>query len=212
MNVSEMMSNLRDRMLDTTDPEDAVDPVLLLWLNQAYLRIQRQSLYWSFLHNRGLVFSSVADPPTHTYSLPLIRTIDQRTVYATSDGGSDNFPLFRGDYGFWVEEQRYGMVASGQPVQLIEAPKDSWILYPTPDAIYDVYGDYWSQPDTLASVNDEPIWADDLHDLVWLTALRIGIPRILEDRFAKSAVEEAASLVPSIMTEMQRRYLSGFSR
>jgi hypothetical protein len=208
MNVSEMMSNLRDRMLDSSDPPDTIDPVLFLWLNQAYLRIQRQSLYWSFLHNRGLIFSSVAD--THTYSLPLIRTIDQRTVYATSDGDSDNFPLFRGNYGFWVAEQRYGAVSSSRPDQLIEAPNDSWILYPTPDAIYDVYGDYWSQPDTFDDVDAVPVWASDLHDLVWLTALQVGIPRILEDRFSKSAVKEAADFVPGMMVEMQRRYLSGF--
>lgn len=196
-------------MADENTPYDtAEDPVLFDWLQQAYLRIQRQSNYWSFLHSRGLIFSTVAD--TASYSLPLVRDIDVRTTYALADGSSIRIPLFKGCYRFWVEEERYSIIPSSQPLELIEAPYDSWILYPTPDGIYHIYGDYWGQPDTFDDENAEPIWHEDFHNLVWLVALGTGVPRTLEKHFAESAVAEAASNIPSIMTEFQRRYLSDF--
>lgn len=208
MQVSTMMSILRDRMVDNIHEEDTSDSVLLQWLGQGYLRIQRLSQYWSFLHNRGEIFSSVAS--TSTYSLPLIRTIDQRTTYSTSDGGSDRIILCKGSYRFWVAEERYSAITASRPVQLIEAPNDKWILYPTPDAIYDIYGDYWSQPDTFSGKTSEPVWADDLHDLVWLVTLGTCIPRAYEKHFAESAIAEANANIPSVLLELQRRYLSGF--
>ena len=209
MRVSEMYTVLRERMVDDVSPNETDSTVLLAWLNQAYLRIQRQSRRWSFLHNRGLIFSSVANKPD--YSLPLVRDIDMPTVYAVKDGSSTRIPLCKGDYKFWVEEERYSTITASQPVQLIRGPNSSWILYPTPSAVWHVYGDSWNQPDTFVGDNSEPIWDKDFHDLVWLVTLIVGTPRTTEIQFAESAVAEAQTNIPSIMLEFQRRYLPGFS-
>lgn len=208
MKVSEMMATIRERMVDRADPEDITSTVLFDWLNQAYLRIQRQSYFWSFLHSRGLIFSSVAD--TTTYSLPLVRTIDCSTTYAIQDGSSTRIPLHRGDYRFWIEENRYAAITTSQPCQIIEAPDDDWILYPTPNDVYAVYGDYWSQPSAFTNNASEPVWAEDLHPLVWMIALQTSLQRTQEQHFVESAVVEVTSNIPTMMDEMYRRYLSGF--
>lgn len=208
MKVSEMMTVLRERYVDSIEPESDSQPfVLFQWLNQAYLRIQRQSQYWSFLHSRGLLFSSVAG--TASYDLTY-RYIDQSTTYAIKDGTINRVPLYKGDYRFWVEEERSSAVTPGQPSYLIDAPGDSWILYPTPSAVWHVYGDAWDNPDTFDNEDSEPIWDAEFHDLVWLVALSTGIPRTMEKQFAESAVVEAQSNIPSIMQEFTRRYLSEF--
>jgi hypothetical protein len=208
MRVSEMITIMRERMIDQATAVDTDDSVLFDWLQQAYLRIQRQSNYWGFLHSRGLIFSSTSG--TFSYSLPTIREIDRRTMYSVLDGSSVKLPLFNGNYSFWVEENRHSVIPTAQPLQLIEAPNNNWILYPTPNNIYHVYGDYWSQPDVFIDEDDEPIWHEDFHNLVWLTALATGIPRTIEDRYAESARAELVANIPSILTEFQRRYLPDF--
>lgn len=208
MTVTEMYAVLRERMDDAVLPYERDDEVLFQWLQQAYLRIQHQSHYWSFLHNRGLIFSSVAN--TASYSLPAIREIDLGTTYVVQDGSTVRTPLYKGDYRFWAEEERNGVITPSQPQLLIKGPNSTWILYPTPSAIWHVYGDSWAQPDLFDDGASEPIWDADLHSLVWMVAAVSTIPGTELKLFAESTLAEISSSIPGMMQEMRRRYLSDF--
>jgi len=208
VNVSAMYDVLRERMRDDTDPYQTSDAVLFQLLQQAYLRIQRHSPYWSFLRKTcELLFTTVADKTL--YNLPY-RDIDADTVYATLSGSSTSIPLYRGDYRFWAQERRHGVTSTGQPTWLIDAPGDSWIVHPTPSAVWSIYGDAWSHPDTFVDDYSEPVWDEDLHDVVWMTALTTAATRGLSKQFSEASTAEVLTTIPGMVQEMYRRYLTDF--
>lgn len=87
------------------------------------------------------------------------RSYEQRMRFRRWDEFRDTF-----DFGPATEH-------TGQPRYFSVKPDGTLVLYPTPDDVYVLIGQYVTSPQTLADDADAPEMPARFHDLIWLTAL-----------------------------------------
>lgn len=204
MIVSNMILRLRYLMDDAVEPFETSDDMMFAWLNDAYLRIQMQSTWWKFLHNRGLLLTTVANTPT--YALGSVREVDQQSLYLIRGGETARLPIMYKEYADWVLEESYATETPGTPRWILQEPGESLRLSPVPDGVYNLYGDVRYYPTGFSDLGDEPIWDELYHDLVWLEALKIGGERCELELYKKQIVAELTRL-PGLFRSFCQRYL-----
>jgi hypothetical protein len=149
------------------------------WIDEAYEHVQNEYQSWAFLRN-DFTFNTVA--ATAEYTAATIATDlaewqpDTFRIYKTATGFSDEQWL---DYVRWKDFRDAYMLASqrtesGRPTRhtiIRDEPADGIRLYPVPDDIYTVIGEYWQIPDTMSADTDTPIIPERFHMIIVWKAL-----------------------------------------
>jgi len=144
---------------------------IVRWVNELYEQIQTHMLYADFMHKRGVFLTTVAD--TDVYTKSKVREIDAWSAYAIKSGTTGRTPVEVAAYEEWLQSERAGDTSSGSPRSLIRKPDDKWIVEPTPSAVWDIYADWWLVPAKFEDACEEPVWADEYHDLLKWKALAL---------------------------------------
>lgn len=164
---------------------------VIKWVSQAYREILDMTPYWSFLHRRGTLFKVSAGKATYPSTTPRVR---DGSLFFRATGSTARIPVYLESYAWWTELQQALVVSAGYPMYLVDAPDDSYLVWPTPTASGEIYGDYWVIGEDLSTASDEPIWNERYHDLLIWRALQKfstefageGAGQILEARIALS--------------------------
>jgi len=143
------------------------------WVLMAYRDIQIINPTWNFLRN-DFSFSTIA--ATSNY-LPTAVSLDELSQwdidgvrsYLTSTGVAGERRLDPVSWERLREVRLFGTITSGPPVEFAIRPNKAIVLWPTPDAVYTITGEYWRRPQTMTSNTDEPLIKDAYQmGIVWL--------------------------------------------
>lgn len=146
------------------------------------------SRHWEFLNRRDAIFSTVAD--TREYWLPWIESIEWDSLYATRADSVSRWPVYRMEYDAWQGQERAEIPSAGYPLYLVLAPADRWIVWPTPDQVWILNGNWQYKKSRLVASGDEPPWDERYHELVVWAAL-LQLERAQEERKLPSAAQRA---------------------
>jgi hypothetical protein len=204
--VKEMLRRLRVSLNDTTEPYQISTDQLYLLLQGAYMGIQRKSTQWRFFHKRGLFFQTVVGKAD--YIKTNVNYINPDSIYIIEDGLTQRMPLFIKEYKDWVIEQATAVIKSQTPLYLIHTPPFEWKVEPIPDKVWNVYADYWTIPAEFIDENDEPIWAEEFHEIVLLEAMKPASTLRPETKEALLMNTQVATLLPGLSRSFANRYLN----
>jgi hypothetical protein len=114
----------------------------------------------------GFSFSTVVDQRSYTATgIGLTDhanwSVEHLRVY--KDSVADEYSLTYMDYDEFREVYMRGTIATGRPTFFTITPKDELLFYPTPNDAYTIYGDYYTNPVTLAADADEPAMPARFH-------------------------------------------------
>jgi hypothetical protein len=179
------------------------------WVQSAYQDIQNMSMFWEFLR-ADFSFSTIAATSTYTPTAAGLtellnwRTTDYDSIklYLTSDGVSGEQYISQIDWDNMRGIRLLGSSSTqtGKPTEYAIRPNKSIVLWPIPDAIYTVSGEYYKKPQTLTANADEPIFPSAYHMiLVWLAMRYSGAYQAAPEKYAHADNE-------------YRRLLSGLKR
>lgn len=145
------------------------------WIEEAYEHIQNEFQTWSFLRN-DFSFNTVAG--TSEYSTATIASdaaewqVDTFRLYLAATGVSDeqwisyvNWRDFRNSYMLGTQRTSQGKPTRHTVIRY--DPQDGIRLYPVPDDIYTVVGEYYQVPDTMDLDTDSPIFTKFHMAIVW---------------------------------------------
>ncbi len=132
------------------------------WIDEAYEYLQNEVASWLYLRG-DFSFNTVAS--TFEYDTSTIASDyaelkqDTLRIYKTASGTSDEQWL---DFVRWRDFRDAYMLASqrtetGRPTYYTIMPDLGIRLYPGPDDIYTVTGEYYKVPDVMTADSDEPI-------------------------------------------------------
>lgn len=205
MIVSEMLRRLRVVLRDSEEPYQISTDQLYLMLQSAYMDIQIKSKQWKFFHQRGKLFTTTLI--TDDYTIPNVRTIDYQSIYTIQDGTTARYPLCIKDYSTWVYEETTGVDYSGVPIYLIKLPNFNYKIEPLPTTPWSVYGDYWLIPAEFSGQSDEPIWAEEFHEIVLLKAMEVASMLKPDGREAKLITTQFVTRLPVLWRAFVNLYL-----
>ena len=203
--VSEMIRRLRVSLNDVTEPYQISTDQLYLLLQGAYMSIQRKSTQWRFFHKRGLFFQTVVGK--EDYAKANVGYVNPDSIFMIEDGLTQRRPLYYKEYKNWVVEQTTAVIRSQTPLYLIHTPPFTWKVEPIPDKVWNIYVDYWVIPTEFASEGDEPIWAEEFHEIVLLEAMKSASALRPETKEALLMNAQVATLLPSLNRSFANRYL-----
>ena len=156
---------------------------LVNWIDSAYEDIQNMRRDWNFLRD-DFTFQTVAAQQTYTPTQAgavnatpaedLGEWItDSMRCYLTATGVSAEIDL---DYVPWDDFRETYMKGSirattGQPHVVTVKPNHSLMLWPIPDAVYTVVGEYYQTPSAMTADASVPILPSRFHMLIVWRAL-----------------------------------------
>lgn len=157
------------------------------WILSAYQHVQNLHATWMFLQN-DFSFSTVASTQNYTKSdlaltdLSSWKTTDVRLYSAEADEQYlTYFP--------WHEFKELYLFGSsrsqeGRPTLFTIKPDSSISLWPTPDDIYTVNGEYFKVAQTMSDDDDEPVIPDAYRmAIVWKGLMYYGAYAGAEDAY-----------------------------
>lgn len=144
------------------------------WVQAAYEDIQNLNQTWNFLRF-DFSFETITAASTYT---PVAVGLDELArwkqdgvrSYLTSTGVAAQQWLEPVDWDFLHDVRLFGVgsTLTGVPTEFAIRPDKSIVLWPTPNAIYTVTGEYWKRAQTLAANTDTPLLPVQLHmAIVW---------------------------------------------
>lgn len=201
-----MIRRLRVSLGDMAEPYQISTDQLYLLLQSAYMGIQRKSTQWRFFHKRGLFFATIAGK--EDYTKPGVGYISPDSIYMIEDGLTQRMPLWIKEYKDWVIEQTTAVTSSQTPLYLIHTPPFTWKVDPIPDRVWNIYADYWIIPAEFTDLNDEPIWAEEFHEIVLLEAMKTA--SVLKEGTKEALLmnTQVAALLPGLSRSFANRYLN----
>lgn len=182
MNFLELCQRLcLEAGISGTGPTTVVDQAgeyekVVSWISSAYEDIQNTNNMWNFLRH-NFTFSTilgVQDYTTASVSLPELATwqtgSEDFTVYLTT---SDEQYL---TYISWNDFKSIYLFGSnrdqtGRPTVITVKPDRSVSLWPTPDDIYTITGEYFKKAQTMVANTSSPIIPSQFHMLIVWRAL-----------------------------------------
>jgi len=200
-----MIRRLRVSLDDITEPYQISTDQLYLLLQGAYMGIQRKSTQWKFFHKRGLFFQTIAGQEDYTKTK--INYINPDSIFMIEDGLTQRMPLYIKEYRDWVAEQTTSVIDSQTPLYLIHTPPFKWKVEPIPDKVWAIYADYWIKPTEFTSESDEPIWAEEFHEIVLLEAMKSASALKPKTKEALLMDAQVANLLPDLSRSFANRYL-----
>lgn len=147
-------------------------------LDQAYELIQNKFQSWLFLRED---FSFNTVDGTSEYAATDVASDfarwypgeDDVRSYLTATGTTDEHKMEYLDWEIFKATFLFGAArdTEGRPQFWTIKPDKSLVLYPTPDDIYTVIGEYYKVPDTMDLDADEPIFPERFHWMIIWKAL-----------------------------------------
>lgn len=148
------------------------------WIAKAHRYIQNKHSDWEFLR-RDLSFPALVDEARYSAESAAVtdfgdwRFAGRWRTYATEQGVIDEQALiftpydrFRDTYLFSANQ-----LMPGRPQLVTQAPDQSLILWPKPDAAYTIVGEQYRSPLILARDDDVPLFPARFHDAIVYRAL-----------------------------------------
>lgn len=147
------------------------------WIDTAYADIQNLHADWDFLRT-DLTFPTISG--TNTYAKTAIAADEMGEwiqtsfrSYLTSTGVNGEtlmsfvtWPDFRDAYVFGAVRS-----TTGVPIFISQKPDTSLILWPTPNAIYTINGEYFKRPQAMTADLDIPLIPVKYHMIIVWRAL-----------------------------------------
>lgn len=205
MNVQQMVTKLRLAMGDEIEPYVVSTQTIFEWLSDAYLRIQLEFDQWKFFHKRELILTTVAGETE--YSVSTIKEISRDSVYCNRVGETTRFPVYFMPYDAWVLEEQINLQRLGNPRYLINLPNGKYRVEPDPTEAWEIWGDFWYQPEAFTSFSDEPIWDEKFHGLVVWEALKVAALEWPDNKKAQRMQANLAINLPSMRRAFNYEYL-----
>lgn len=181
---------------------------IVRWVRDEYEKIQNSSSHWEFHHKRGTFLTLTSG--NDEYIKRNVREITNGSLYIIQSGTTAKIPITLQSYDWWLQQERSGTTATGSPLNLIDAPLDKWIVWPTPTTTWTLYADWWIEPGELIAADDEPIWDERYHSL-----LRWGVIELYAAEFSGEAstgstpklLARAARMLPPLRAAFIHDYL-----
>ncbi|MFH1302221.1 MAG: hypothetical protein ABIK07_14265, partial [Planctomycetota bacterium] len=192
MTFLELAQRLRlESMVSGSGPSSVVGQVgelgeLVAWINTAYQDIQLLHDDWRFMQSE-FSFPTIANVNTYTPAAVSLTALAEWLVgdlrcYLSL--GDENPMLYEG-WGEFRAVRDLGDVTTGRPTHFSVKPDNSLILWPTPDQIYTVRGEYIIVPDVLSGNTDEPIIPARFHMIiVWRALIYYGAALAADEKLA----------------------------
>jgi hypothetical protein len=195
--------------LQGAPPATVVNPTgmaakLVRWINTAYADVQNEHETWLF-RQKEFSFNTVAG--TQDYSPVGVGINDLQSwkvglnparasgirLYSSV---SDEQDLFFAPWQLFRDTYNYGSfrTQSGRPTVVTIAPDKTLKLWPTPDAIYTVNGEYVLAADQMSINADEPIIPESQMVIVWKALMLYGAFEGAADVYAHGKSEHRKAL------------------
>lgn len=174
---------------------------------QAFDWIMEFSRHWKFLNKRGKIFD--LQPGVREYRKPLIESLEWDSLYLTREGSTARRPVYQEHYDNWQAREQVIVPVESHPLYLSWAPQDRWLVWPTPDQVWTLNGNYQLKKMRLEAASDEPPWAEKYHELVvWRGLMRVEArERVQEDSTTALAVSAAQQSFNSLWAAFMGEYL-----
>lgn len=157
------------------------------------------SRHWTFLNRRGEILALEAG--IYSYRVPWIESIEWDSLYTTKEGSEARWPVFKMLYDHWQGMEQTQQQSTGYPLNLVAAPLNQWIIWPTPTQAWMLNGNWQYKKAPLVAAADVPPWDEHYHELVVWAAL-LQLERSQEENKLPSASQRAFnSLWPGFLTE-----------
>lgn len=190
--------------LYVTDPTERN---VIRWVGDLYVQMQQIYLQADFMHTKGKFLTTI--PGQRVYSKAGVRTVNNGSMYAVRSTGSAKFPIRVKTYQDWVVQEQSGSTTetTGTPVELFEMPEESWVIYPTPTEVWEIWGEWWRLPTEFFGEDDEPIWDSPFHDILKWRALLLLATEFVEEGATNVLVERVKLMLPQLERAFKKRYI-----
>lgn len=142
------------------------------WIKKAYRDIQNLHANWDFLRN-DFSFPTISDTSTYAPTAVSLEELaswkkDSVRAYLTATGVSDEQYLRKWDWPDFRDAYVFGnsRTQPGKPTEFAIKPDKSMVLWPVPNAVYTVVGEYFKRAQSLSANSDEPLLPDEYHDIL----------------------------------------------
>jgi hypothetical protein len=183
------------------------------WVKKAYRDIQNRHANWDFLRF-DFTFQTIANTPTY---LPTAVSLDELAtwkkdsfrIYLTATGVADEQWLRCWDWNELRDTYLIGTssIQTGRPTEFAIKPDKSVVLWPKPDAVYTIAGEYFKRAQTMTANADEPLLPDEYHDIIkWRAMMYYGAQEGATEVYAQGRGEYAG-----MMSALRRDQLPSIS-
>lgn len=211
LEICQMIFDLADRApykIETTrlGPNADLDEQIIKivgFAKRGYQNIQSWNRHFTFHHTSG-TFITTEDDGTTDYTVSNVRSFFQDSFKIHEQGQTAEWPLIYLTYKEWRDAMNLTQFQDGPPTWITQLPDRSFRLTPGPDKVYIVEADWHIFADVLEDDEDEPIWDQDLHELVVYEALKLYTT---EFEVPENTVALIAEVHPRLKTEFKLRYL-----
>ena len=185
------------------------------WAKSAYENIQNKYPHWEFLRF-DFSFPTVAATATYaptdagvglTEHTKWVR--DSLRIYLTATGVNDEQWLTCIPWATFRDTRLFGAnrSVSGRPTEFAVRPNQSIVLWPTPDAVYTVVGEYFKRPQVMSADADEPVFPREFHmAIAWRALVLYGGFESASEAYSRAVIE-----YNEIMAKLEIDQLPGIS-
>ncbi|CAB4145023.1 hypothetical protein UFOVP891_48 [uncultured Caudovirales phage] len=186
------------------------------WINTAYVDIQNLHQDWEWMRREARL-NTVAATREYAYtsftdsSVAISRfrrwVPETFSYWLSSTGQSGEGFMDEVDYAVWRRAYDFGSRATqqGAPINYAVKPNKSIAIYPVPDAVYVVRGDYYRSAVNLTLDADTPEFHSDYHmAIVWAALMLYG-----EERSAPECYAQGISHYNEVISKLERDQLPG---
>jgi hypothetical protein len=186
------------------------------YINTAYQDIQNLHSTWNFLR-KDIVFNTIENVNNYfDTSIGLSDygdwSLDTMRVYLASAGISNEVHMTPFDWDDFRDAFLFGASRSqvGMPIYICEKPDNSLIVYPTPNDIYTINGEYYREPFTLALDTDKPAFPAKFHMIiVWRALMYFATQLNAQELYAIGNVEYRKLLLKLEQFDLPPHTVSG---
>lgn len=179
---------------------------IVQWVEEAYEEIQNLQATWSFLQ-KSFNFKTISGQAEYTPTGVAINDLGdwKRNDFRIYNEAADETYL---DYVPWDKfrpHYNYGAFREqeGRPTVITIKPDDSLFLYPIPDQILTVDGQYYRSPHVMSKNDDEPLFLTRFHmSIVWKALMLYA-----GDLGAPDAYAHGQTQFKKIANKMRNKYL-----
>lgn len=211
MNKLELCKRILDEadrdsdLLTTTVLADLSEPQhrkVVGWLDGAYSSLQSEQRYWKFHHQTGLMFElNVGQNSERVPNLKSFLADSFAMAFDPDDTSRQDLTFL--DFQDFRQVNRLTPNLTGTPRWITRIPSGEFSVYPTPTAKIYVYADWYITSATMLVNCDEPIWDEDLHEiLVWMALRSYAHAYVVPD-----LLERVNLVLPQMKRQFLNRYL-----
>jgi hypothetical protein len=186
------------------------------YINTAYQDIQNLHSNWNFLR-KDIAFNTIENVNNYfDTSIDLSDygswSLDTMRVYLTSSSAANEVHMTPVEWDDFRDMFLFGASRSqvGMPIYICEKPDNSLILYPTPNDIYTVNGEYYREPFTLVLDIDKPAFPTRFHMvIVWRALMYFATQLNAQELYAIGNVEYRKLLLKLEQFDLPPHTVSG---